>query len=195
MDESSDSATIFFEEAMAEHLDVAARTRNLARLVATAAEEICAALKRGNKALFCGNGGSAADSQHLAAELVVRFGTTRIALPALALTTDTSALTATVNDLGVEHMFARQVAALGAKGDVLIGLTTSGNSPNVIAALQEARRRGLRAICLTGRDGGRAKDAADISIIVPSNSVARIQEMHIVIGHAICAAVDAAFAS
>jgi D-sedoheptulose 7-phosphate isomerase len=195
MDESSDSATIFFEETMAEHLDVAARTRNLARLVATAAEEICAALKRGNKALFCGNGGSAADSQHLAAELVVRFGTTRIALPALALTTDTSALTATVNDLGVEHMFARQVAALGAKGDVLIGLTTSGNSPNVIAALQEARRRGLRAICLTGRDGGRAKDAADISIIVPSNSVARIQEMHIVIGHAICAAVDAAFAS
>jgi D-sedoheptulose 7-phosphate isomerase len=115
-------------------------------LVAAAAEEICAALKRGDKALFCGNGGSAADSQHLAAELVVRFATTRIALPALALTTDTSALTAAANDLGVEQMFARQVAALGVKGDVVIGLTTSGNSPNVLAAFQEARRRGLRVV-------------------------------------------------
>lgn len=194
MNKSSKSAAIFFEEAMAEHLDVATRMRNLAPLVAMAAEEICATLKRGAKALFCGNGGSAADSQHLAAELVVRFGTTRIALPAIALTTDTSALTAIVNDLGAEHMFARQVAALGAKGDVLIGLTTSGNSPNVLVAFQEARRRGLRVICLTGGDGGHAKDEADICVIVPSQSVARIQEMHIVIGHAICAAVDAAFA-
>lgn len=195
MNKSSESAASFFEDAMAEHLEVAMRTRDLGPLVATVGEEICAAFKRGNKALFCGNGGSAADSQHLAAELVVRFGTTRIALPAIALTTDTSALTATVNDLGAEHMFARQVAALGAKGDVLIGLTTSGNSPSVLSAFQEARRRGLRVICLTGGDGGRAKNEADICVIVPSQTVARIQEMHIVIGHAICAAVDAAFVS
>jgi D-sedoheptulose 7-phosphate isomerase len=194
MNTANNSAAIF-EEAMAEHVDVATRMRNLAPLVATAADEICAAFKRGNKALFCGNGGSAADSQHLAAELIVRFAKTRIALPAIALTTDTSALTAAANDLGVEHMFARQVAALGAKGDILVGLTTSGNSSNVLAAFQEAKRRGLRVVCLTGGDGGLAKNEADICIIVPSQTVARIQEMHIVIGHAICAAVDAAFAS
>jgi len=195
MNKTNKSAAFLFEEAMAEHLDIATQTRNLAPVVATAADEICAAFQRGNKALFCGNGGSAADSQHLAAELVVRFTKTRIALPAVALTTDTSALTAAANDLGAEHMFARQVAALGAKGDILIGLTTSGNSPNMLAAFREARRRDLRVICLTGGDGGLAKYEADICVIVPSRTVARIQEMHIVIGHAICAAVDAAFAA
>lgn len=188
----NDSATLF-ENALAEHLDVAKRMRALTPLIAVIADEICDALKRGNKALFCGNGGSAADSQHLAAEFVVRFSKNRVALPALALTTDTSVLTAAVNDWGPEQMFARQVAALGREGDILIGLTTSGNSTNVLTAFREARRRGVRAICLTGGDGGRAKAEADICVAVPSQSVARIQEMHIVIGHVICAAIDAAF--
>ncbi|SRR5579883_1059111 len=192
-DNSAGASEALFENILAEHLAVATRLRALAPVVTSLAEEICAALKRGNKALFCGNGGSAADSQHLAAELVVKFSKDRIALPAIALTTDTSALTAAANDLGAEMMFARQVAALGAKGDVLVGLTTSGNSPNVLAAFQEARRRGLTVLCLTGGAGGRAKDEADLCLVVPSENVARIQEMHILIGHAICAAVDAAF--
>jgi D-sedoheptulose 7-phosphate isomerase len=181
------------EGILTEHIEVANRLRSLAPLVETIAIEICETLKRGNKVLICGNGGSAADSQHIAAELAVRFEKNRIALPAIALTTDTSALTAAANDLGVEQMFARQVAALGRAGDALIGITTSGNSLNVLAALKIAREGGLRAICLTGGDGGQAKDVADICLAVPSASTARIQEMHILIGHAICAAVDRAF--
>lgn len=194
IDSGPDNAsTALFEEVLDEHLDVAMRMRALAPLIAAIAAEIREALRRGNKVLLCGNGGSAADSQHLATEFVVRFSKNRVALPAVALTTDTSILTAAVNDFGPEQMFARQVAALGREGDILIGLTTSGNSPNVLAALREARRRRLRAICLTGGEGGRAKAEADLCVAVPSQSVARIQEMHIVIGHAICATLDAAF--
>ena len=194
IDKSPDHASAaLFEAILDEHLDVAMRMRALAPLIDAAAGEIKEALRRGNKVLLCGNGGSAADSQHLATEFVVRFSKNRVALPAVALTTDTSILTAAVNDFGPEQMFARQVAALGREGDILIGLTTSGNSPNVLAALREARRRRLRAICLTGGEGGRAKAEADLCVAVPSQSVARIQEMHIVIGHAICATLDAAF--
>ncbi|HLH48085.1 MAG TPA: SIS domain-containing protein [Roseiarcus sp.] len=194
IDNSPDGAsTALVEEILDEHLDVAARMRALAPLIGAVAGEIREALRRGNKVLLCGNGGSAADSQHLATEFVVRFSKNRPALPAIALTTDTSILTAAVNDFGPEQMFARQVAALGREGDILIGLTTSGNSPNVVAALREARRRRLRAMCLTGGDGGRAKAEADLCVAVPSQSVARIQEMHIVIGHVICAMLDAAF--
>lgn len=194
IDSGPDNAsTALFEEVLDEHLDVAMRMRALAPLIAAIAAEIREALRRGNKVLLCGNGGSAADSQHLATEFVVRFSKNRVALPAVALTTDTSILTAAVNDFGPEQMFARQVAALGREGDILIGLTTSGNSPNVLAALREARRRRLRAICLTGGEGGFAKAEADLCVAVPSQSVARIQEMHIVIGHAICATLDAAF--
>jgi len=194
IDKSPDHASAaLFEAILDEHLDVAMRMRALAPLIDAAAGEIREALRRGNKVLLCGNGGSAADSQHLATEFVVRFSKNRVALPAVALTTDTSILTAAVNDFGPEQMFARQVAALGREGDILIGLTTSGNSPNVLAALREARRRRLRAICLTGGEGGRAKAEADLCVAVPSQSVARIQEMHIVIGHAICATLDAAF--
>jgi D-sedoheptulose 7-phosphate isomerase len=195
MKQSSDDQSTSFGAIVAEHLEVAMRTQALAPLVDSLADEICASLKAGNKVMICGNGGSAADSQHLAAEFVVRFSTNRMALPAMALTTDTSILTAGVNDFGPEQMFARQVAAFGMKGDILLGITTSGESPNVLAAFREAKQRGVRTICLTGGTGGRAKEEADICLLVPSQSVARIQEMHILIGHAICSAVDAAFGS
>ena len=176
-----------------DHIALAERLRALGPKVRQIADACCAALARGNKLLFCGNGGSAADSQHLATEIIVRFETKRRALPALALTTDTSALTAASNDFGIEQMFARQVAALGRAGDVLIGLTTSGTSPNVLVAFRAAREIGVHTICLTGRDGGQAKELSDICLIVPSDSTARIQEMHIIIGHAICASIDIAF--
>jgi D-sedoheptulose 7-phosphate isomerase len=152
-------------------------------------------LRAGGKLLLCGNGGSAADSQHIATELTIRFEAERQALPAIALTTDTSALTAAGNDFGFDRIFARQVAALGRKGDLLIGLTTSGDSTNVIAALEAARAQGLTTACLTGRDGGRvaSESLADHCLIVPSDRTARIQEVHILIGHLLCAAIDAAF--
>jgi D-sedoheptulose 7-phosphate isomerase len=153
-------------------------------------------LRAGGKLLLCGNGGSAADSQHIATELTVRFEMDRPGLAAIALTTDSSALTAAANDLGFEQVFARQVAALGRKGDLLIGLTTSGTSPNIVAALKAARAGGLVTACLTGRNGGAiAKEKlADHCLVVPSDNTARIQEMHIFIGHFLCAAIDAAFA-
>src|SRR5579872_3079401 len=173
IDKSPDHASAaLFEAILDEHLDVAMRMRALAPLIDVAAGEIREALRRGNKVLLCGNGGSAADSQHLATEFVVRFSKNRVALPAMALTTDTSILTAGVNDFGPEQMFARQVAAFGMKGDILLGITTSGESPNVLAAFREAKQRGVRTICLTGGTGGRAKEEADICLMVPSQSVA-----------------------
>lgn len=159
-----------------------------ARLAATAAETV----RAGGKILFFGNGGSAADAQHLATELVVRFERGRAALAAIALTTDSSALTAIGNDLGFEALFARQVEALGRAGDLAIGLSTSGRSPNVIAGLRAARAGGLAAAALTGGDGGDLVGLADPLLIVPSRETARIQEMHITIGHALCAALEAA---
>ncbi len=157
-------------------------------LAATAAETV----RAGGKILFFGNGGSAADAQHLATELVVRFERDRAALAAIALTTDSSALTAIGNDLGFEALFARQVEALGRAGDLAIGLSTSGRSPNVIAGLRAARAGGLAAAALTGGDGGDLVGLADPLLIVPSRETARIQEMHITIGHAFCAALEAA---
>lgn len=154
-------------------------------------------LRAGGKLLFCGNGGSAADAQHIATEFTVRFETTRQALPAIALSTDTSALTAASNDLGYEQVFARQVEALGRPGDMLVGITTSGKSPNVSAALVAARAAGLVTACLTGRDGGdiAARGLADHCLIVPSATTAHIQEVHIFLGHLLCAAADDAFSS
>jgi D-sedoheptulose 7-phosphate isomerase len=171
------------------------RARSLLAPAETLAKAAISVLQAGGKLLLCGNGGSAADSQHIATELTVRFEADRPALPALALTTDSSALTAAGNDLGFDQVFSRQVAALGRKGDLLIGLTTSGDSPNVVAALKMARQQGLLTACLTGRDGGQVakQQLADHCLIVPSDSTARIQEVHILIGHLICAAVDAAF--
>ncbi len=151
------------------------------------------ALQRGNKVLLCGNGGSAADAQHIAAELTGRFKKERHPLPGIALTTDTSALTAIGNDYGFDQIFSRQVAALAKEGDVVIGISTSGNSLNVIYALETAKEMGSKAIGLSGKGGGKMEDVCDINIIVPSDDTARIQEMHILIGHILCQLVDNEF--
>lgn len=152
-------------------------------------------LQQGHKVLLCGNGGSAADAQHIAAELVGRFVTEREGLPAIAMTTDTSILTAVSNDYGFSRIFERQTAALGTKGDILIGLSTSGNSPNVEYALQKARSMGITTVGLLGRDGGKCKDLCDFSFIIPHSESARIQEVHITIGHILCGIVDNTLAS
>jgi D-sedoheptulose 7-phosphate isomerase len=161
--------------------------------IVEAARGIVEAMKQGGKLLTFGNGGSAADAQHFAAELVGRFQRERRALPAVALTTDSSVVTAVANDLGFERVFARQVDAMGRAGDVALGITTSGASLNVIAALTAARANGLRTIALTGRDGGAAGRAADIHINVPSDSTARVQEVHRTLLHVICDLVERAF--
>lgn len=158
--------------------------------VEAAGAAICAALAQGNKVLFCGNGGSAADSQHLAAELVGRFVKEREALPAIALTVDTSALTAIANDYGFDTVFARQVRGLGRAGDVLVGLSTSGRSANVVAAMEAARAQRLVTVAMTGAKESPMSELADIAIRVPATVTARIQEMHIAIGHTLCAMVD-----
>jgi len=148
------------------------------------------ALKNGNKILLCGNGGSAADAQHIAAELSGRYKVERRGLPGIALTTDTSVLTAIGNDYGFDRIFERQVEALAQKGDVLIGISTSGHSKNVVRALSLARTIGCKTIGLSGRDGGVMSEFCDINIIVPSDDTPRIQEMHSMIGHILCQAVD-----
>lgn len=150
-------------------------------------------VESGNKILICGNGGSAADAQHIAAEFVGRYETERKALPAIALTTDTSALTALANDYGFERVFARQVEALGSKGDLLIALSTSGNSPNVNAAVMAARQIGCKTLGLTGSGGKKLASLCDACILVPSKRTARIQEAHITIAHIWCEIVDANF--
>jgi D-sedoheptulose 7-phosphate isomerase len=154
------------------------------------AELIWNALAEGKKILLCGNGGSAADAQHIAAEFVGRYETERRALPSVALTTDTSALTALGNDYGYERVFARQVEALAVKGDVLVAISTSGNSPNVLAALEEARKIGCVTIGMTGAKGGKMADLCDACFTVPSERTARIQEAHITIAHIWCEIVD-----
>jgi D-sedoheptulose 7-phosphate isomerase len=148
------------------------------------------ALRAGGKILLFGNGGSAADAQHLAAEFVNRFDRDRPALAAIALATDGSALTSIGNDASFEAVFARQIEALGRPGDVAIGITTSGNSPNVLAGLRTARRLGLKTASLLGRDGGAAASAADLRLIVPGEATARIQEVHILAGHLLCRFVE-----
>lgn len=147
-------------------------------------------LKNGNKILICGNGGSAADAQHFAAELTGRYKTERRGLPGIALTTDTSALTAIGNDYGYDRVFDRQVEALASTGDLLIGISTSGNSTNVINALNLAKQMNCKTIGLTGRDGGKMNSLCDINIVVPSNDTPRIQEMHILFIHIICQIID-----
>ena len=147
-------------------------------------------LRAGNKILLCGNGGSAADAQHIAAELTGRYKTERRGLPGIALTTDTSALTAIGNDYGYDRVFDRQVEALAQKGDLLIGISTSGNSINVINALKVAREMGCKTLGLTGRDGGAMNELCDINLVVPSNDTPRIQEMHILFAHTICQIID-----
>jgi D-sedoheptulose 7-phosphate isomerase len=148
------------------------------------------AIRQGGKLLFFGNGGSASDCQHLAAECVIRYHADRPAIAAIALTTDTSALTAGSNDMGFERVFARQIEALGRPGDVAIGMSTSGRSPNVLNALREARARKLHTIGFTGGNGGELRALCDVSIVVPSSITARIQEMHIFVGHLLCKALE-----
>ena len=150
------------------------------------------ALRSGHKILFCGNGGSAADAQHLAAELVGRFCQERQALPAIALTTDTSILTCLGNDYGYDKVFSRQVEALGRPGDVLVGITTSGNSANVLEAVRSAHTKGMITIALTGRNGGKVSRLVHASLIVPSSNTQRIQESHITVGHILCSLIEEA---
>lgn len=147
-------------------------------------------LKRGNKILLFGNGGSAADAQHIAAELTGRYKTERRGLPGIALTTDTSALTAIGNDYGYDRVFDRQVESLANKGDLLIGISTSGNSKNVINAFNIGRELGCNVIGFSGRDGGAMNELCDVNLVVPSNDTPRIQEMHILFGHTICQIID-----
>lgn len=147
-------------------------------------------LQHGKKVLIAGNGGSAADAQHIAAELSGRFVKNRKALPGIALTTDTSALTAIANDYGYDYVFARQVEALAQPGDLFIGISTSGNSEVVLRAFKTAREMGCQTLGLSGRDGGKMNGLCDLNIVVPSDTTARIQEIHILIGHILCQAVD-----
>lgn len=172
---------------------LAEHTALMERIEATMTETIAAAvvmladaLGAGNKLLVMGNGGSAADAQHFAAEIIGRFKLERAALPAIALTTDSSVLTAIGNDYGFDAVFSRQVEGLGRPGDVVFGISTSGNSPNVLAALSKASELGCLTVALLGRDGGSIKAVADLALIVPSTDTPRIQEGHLTIIHIIC---------
>lgn len=159
-----------------------------------AANALVNAYRSGHKALFFGNGGSAADAQHLAAEFVGRYLRERSPLPAVALSENTSAMTAISNDYGYDHVFSRQLQALAVAGDVAVGISTSGNSPNVVAALVSARKIGLHTIGLTGASGGKMRELVDTLIAVPSTETPRIQECHILVGHALCDSVEQALA-
>ena len=161
-----------------------------AELIANTATKMAAALKQGKKVLLFGNGGSAADAQHIAAEFVGRFIPDRIALPAISLATDTSALTAIGNDYGYEQVFSRQVEGLGNPGDIAIGISTSGNSPNVLAAFEAARKKGLMTIGFSGQGGGKMNGKTDVLFCAPTRMTPRIQETHITLGHVLCELID-----
>jgi D-sedoheptulose 7-phosphate isomerase len=156
------------------------------------AEQAIDCIKKGGKVVLFGNGGSASDSQHIAAELVGRFRKDRNALPAIALTTNTSILTSLANDYGYEVVFAKQVEALAGKNDIVIGISTSGKAKNVAAGIRQAKKMGIKTVALTGGDGGELVKLADLSLMVPSNVTARIQEAHITIGHIVCEMVEQA---
>lgn len=162
----------------------------MAKDIKAAAEMIATSLKKGGKVILFGNGGSAADAQHIAAELVGRFKLERQALAALALTTNTSVLTSIANDYGYEEIFSRQLEGIAADNDVAVGISTSGNARNVITGLLEAKKMGLRTVALTGSGGGELATIADIALTVPSDNTPRIQESHITIGHIICEIVE-----
>jgi len=183
----------FYDAEFAEHGAVADATRTAMREPFADLLNVCLdALKADKKLLLFGNGGSAADAQHLATELTVRYKTDRPAMAAIALTTDSSALTAIGNDFGFEHLFARQIDALGRPGDVAIGISTSGTSANIIRGLEMAKLNGLKPVGLTGRDGGAMVGLADPLLVVPSRTTARIQEMHIMLGQMLCGALEIA---
>lgn len=178
---------------LAEHAAVVDRVAGeMAEEIDRLAQLVAETLQRGGKLLFCGNGGSAADAQHLAAEYVVRFGRDRAPLPALALTADGSVLTAAANDTGFDRVFERQVRALGREGDLLFLHSTSGASANLLRAADAAREVGVRTAALLARDGGPLRGRVDVALTVPTASPARAQEMHIAIGHVVCALVERA---
>lgn len=184
---------VFWQAEWAMHHETARATEaQLAASFAQMLEACLKAVRAGKKIFFFGNGGSAADAQHLATELTVRYKKDRAPIAALALTTDTSALTAIGNDFGFDHLFARQIAALGQAGDVAIAISTSGNSPNVLKAIEEARRLGITVVGFTGGTGGKMAAACDIVLKVPSPVTARIQEMHISFGQMLCGALEQA---
>jgi D-sedoheptulose 7-phosphate isomerase len=180
-----------FEREFEEHQEVAAATRAaLGPAFRRMLDAWLVCIRGGGKIMFFGNGGSAGDAQHLATELTIRYAKDRKALAGLALTTDSSALTAAGNDLGFECIFARQIEALGRHGDLALGITTSGRSPNVILALETAKRMGIVAAALGGGDGGKLPGLADPLLIVPTKVTARIQEMHIALGQMLCAGLE-----
>ena len=181
----------FWKAESAEHLDTAHKTFDTLKDEFERLLDTCAScISSGGKIMFFGNGGSASDAQHLATELAVRYVKDRSPIPAIALTTDTSALTAIGNDMGFDHLFARQVEALGQPGDVAIGISTSGTSTNVLNGLKAAHTKQVITAGFSGRDGGKMDDVCDILLIVPSNTTARIQEMHITLGQMLCGALE-----
>ena len=174
-----------------EHIKASQNTLDsIANQIETASKICINSLKNGGKILIMGNGGSAADAQHIAAELVGRYKTERKGLPAIALTTDTSAITSIANDYGFLHVFERQVEALAHKDDVVIGISTGGTSPNVVNALTAANKLDCKTIGLSGKDGGEFNSLCDVNLLVNSNDTPRIQEMHILIGHTICHLIE-----
>ena len=179
-----------------EHIKVSVETiKSTEKSIETAANLCIESLKKGNKILLFGNGGSAADAQHIAAELVGRYKTERKGLSAIALTTDTSTITSIANDYGYLHVFDRQVEALANKGDVVIGISTGGGSANVISALRLANDLGCKTIGFSGRDGGEFNTLCDVNLIAIAEDTTRIQEMHILIGHTLCHLIEQAFSS
>jgi D-sedoheptulose 7-phosphate isomerase len=184
------TANQIIQQSLKAHADTVARLDGLSPDIARLAEIVQNALSRKGKILFMGNGGSAADSQHLAAELVGRFQTERRGLAAIALSTDTSILTSVGNDYGFEHVFARQVEALCRPEDVLIGISTSGNSANVLRAIRVGKEIGAATIAFTGEGGGQLAEICDLTLAIPSRVTARVQEAHILIGHILCELID-----
>lgn len=183
--------TAFWQSEADEHMDVAKKTFATLQSEFEKMLDACeTSIRAGGKIMFFGNGGSAGDSQHLATELAARYIKDRAPIAAIALTTDTSMITALGNDTGFDVIFSRQIEAIGRKGDVAIGISTSGKSPNVVKALEAARKNGLTTIGLSGRDGGAMKSLCDVILIIPSNTTARIQEMHITLGQMLCGALE-----
>jgi len=185
------AAELLVGQRLENHFKVVQDMRKIMPEVASAGLRVRTALEKGRKIIICGNGGSAADSQHMAAEFVGRFVKERQSLPALALTVDTSLLTAVGNDYGFDCVFSRQVEGLGQEGDVLIAISTSGNSANVVKAVKTAKEKGIYVIALTGENGGILAKESDLCLAVPSQVTARIQEMHIMIIHMICEIAEA----
>lgn len=183
-----------FQKSLNHHLSTFDQVKKLEPEVEDVAKVMIQCLEKGGKILWCGNGGSAADSQHLAAELIGRFTRERRALPAIALTTDSSILTAVANDYQYEQIFSRQVEGLCVELDVLVGISTSGQSPNVLKAIQSAKNKGAKTVAFTGRDGGTLAQIADFSLNVTEKDTARIQEAHIFLGHVLCDLIEAHFA-